>query len=609
MDLVENIYDLRQKFMVIGLTGRTGSGCTSVANLLRKDFQTLFPPSPSINHNGVTNDERKYRIEYNYLKTIWEKKAFHFQVIKASDIIFYYVLKAGFDVFIKTLGSNSNNKCQRTDKNENDLNKLKKDLECERKEFNNYGDKVKSIEEYLTQKSYENVSKSEGTDWETATDYMRFIQEELPSYREKFLNKVSDIIPINMTKQFQYWGNNIRRYGNIASQNEEAADPSKLTETINKIIKLIRKISRVKDEATFILIDSLRNPYEVYYFRERYSAFYLMSINTSENNRRQNLANANYRKDEIEELDKMEYPSKRKDIENSYYSQDIEKCVELSDIHIAHNNEKIERNSDLKQQLIHFISLILHPGLVQPTHEERLMQIAYTAKLNSGCISRQVGAVVTDKNYSVKAVGWNTVAKGQTPCALRTLDDLYQRNDLSAFSEYEKTDEEFRNGVDTFYPQYQKKNDNLKGIPLAFCFKDYYTFVKREKNQVHTRSLHAEENAFLQLAKYGSEGIDGGFLFTTASPCELCAKKAYQLGITKVFYIDIYPGISASHIFHAGDRNIEMVQFQGAIGRAYEALYTPFFPLKDEIEYLSGIKIKRQQDNKSSGEKVLQDEK
>lgn len=72
------------------------------------------------------------------------------------------------------------------------------------------------------------------------------------------------------------------------------------------------------------------------------------------------------------------------------------------------------------------------------------MQIAYTAKSNSGCISRQVGAVVTEEDHSVKAVGWNDVAKGQVPCALRSLDGLIQDFDTIAYSKYERQNSEFR---------------------------------------------------------------------------------------------------------------------------------------------------------------------
>lgn len=112
--------------------------------------------------------------------------------------------------------------------------------------------------------------------------------------------------------------------------------------------------------------------------------------------------------------------------------------------------------------------------------------------------------------------------------------------------------------------------------------------MKEKDNQVHTRSLHAEENAFLQLAKYGSDGIEGGNLYTTASPCELCAKKAFQLGIKNVFYIDPYPGISLDHILKSGTRdsrpNVQL--FQGAVGQAYHRLYDPVLPYKDELKAL-----------------------
>lgn len=63
-------------------------------------------------------------------------------------------------------------------------------------------------------------------------------------------------------------------------------------------------------------------------------------------------------------------------------------------------------------------------GLITPTAMERVMQVAYTVKLNSGCISRQVGAVVTDGDNSIKSVGWNDVANGQIPCSMRSLDGL-----------------------------------------------------------------------------------------------------------------------------------------------------------------------------------------
>lgn len=597
MDLVKQVYELRQKFMIIGLTGRTGSGCSTVADLLNGDFQTLAPPIPVESHEGTTNDERKYRIEYNFLKSIWEDRKFEFQIIKASDIIFYYALMEGYEKFVKIISLLLENETGLKKEN------TKRDFEAEAQSvfsdlktaFEKNTEEVNKINAWLENKKYDNLNEEKSK--EEARKHLEYLQHRLPEFRNIIMQKVVELLQVKTTKIFQEWGNNIRQYGSIVTQKNKTA-PSQLAHTINRIIKLIRNLSESDgNKLAFIVIDSLRNPFEVHYFRERYSAFYLMSITTDEANRKNNLHQEGYDIDEINQLDGIEYPSKRKDISHSYYSQDVEKCVELSDIHIAHNNQRKDLNDDLKRQLVHFISLILHPGLTQPTHEERLMQIANVAKLNSGCISRQVGAVITDKNFSVKAIGWNTVAKGQTPCALRTLTDLHNRNDLSAFSKFEKEDIEFRQKVELYYEQYNKKKSCLNGIPLTYCFKDIYTVIKGEKNQVHTRSLHAEENAFLQLAKYGSEGIDGGYLFTTASPCELCAKKAYQLGISKIFYIDIYPGISFSHIIQAGERKIDLIQFKGAIGRAYESLYNPIFPLKDEIEYLTSVSIKKEKNS------------
>ena len=109
---------------------------------------------------------------------------------------------------------------------------------------------------------------------------------------------------------------------------------------------------------------------------------------------------------------------------------------------------------------------------------------------------------------------------------------------------------------------------------------------------MHTRSLHAEENAFLQLTKYGGVGIQNGILFSTASPCELCSKKAYQLGIKLIYYIDPYPGISQPHILSSGENPIEVRLFTGAIGAVYSRLYQPFMSYKDELSLILGQNIK-----------------
>lgn len=339
----------------------------------------------------------------------------------------------------------------------------------------------------------------------------------------------------------------------------------------------------------------MRNPYEILFFRERYSAFYVMSINTDEKFRQNRLISLGFNKKSILELDDKEYPDK-KGLNDAFGMQNIQRCIELSDIHVENPQDPSSQRHRLIEQLVHYLSLMTHPGLVPPTPIERVMQIAYTAKLNSGCLSRQVGAAVTDDQFSLKSIGWNNTGEGQTPCILRNFEDLLKGNDSNAYSYYERCDEEFRKALDIVDKSYLSLDKNyygrLKGKNLSYCFKDIQNLKDLEKNQVHTRSLHAEENAFLQVAKYGGIGVKGGKLFTTASPCELCAKKAYQLGISEIYYIDPYPGISMTHILNSGINKPRLLLFRGAIGRAYTQLYTPILSYKDELGEVLGCNMK-----------------
>lgn len=587
MEVVDQIYKLRRNFIIIGLTGRTGSGCTTVADVLKtEDVNSLKSNYRDINSGSIDNNVRKNRIVYNFVRQNWNP----FTIIKASDVIFYYALQQNFDVFVQCLENADTAPIDQSKITQTDVDQtFITQLQILKAPYERLKKKVDECEKYLINKEYENNATP-------IINYKKLILDEIADFRqelEKILAKTTKKV---ISKELQVWGNNIRKYNSIITKNKiDEKSPSCLAHKINQFIKMFRVADKSDNKPTLIVIDALRNPYEILYFRERYAAFYTMSVNTEENVRQQKLFEKGYRVDEIHQIDKVE--EGKNDFQKSYQLIDIDKCIELSDIHLTHDGTEISKNRNLINQIFTYISLILHPGLVPPSPLERIMQVAFTAKLNSGCLSRQVGAAVTNKYYSVQAIGWNTVAEGQTPCSLRNLYDLYNQEDMSAYSTYEKDDKRFSDYIRRTFNAYDKVSatSKLKGLTLAYCFKDIHTTINAEKqkgNQVHTRSLHAEENAFLQLAKYGSQGIKGGKLFTTASCCELCAKKAYQLGIKEIYYIDSYPGISKRHILECGDIQPKMILFTGAIGRAYINLYNPFLPLKDEIEALTSVKIK-----------------
>jgi len=64
---LDQLYSLRNTFSIIALTGRTGSGCSTIAEILEKGFDDAVYPSPDL-FSSHHNSYRKYKIVYNYAK-------------------------------------------------------------------------------------------------------------------------------------------------------------------------------------------------------------------------------------------------------------------------------------------------------------------------------------------------------------------------------------------------------------------------------------------------------------------------------------------------------------------------------------------------------------
>lgn len=580
---VDMLFDERKNFIIIGLTGRTGSGCSEVAKILSTSkFEKLDLNEPDSN-KFKDNNERKEYIVYKYMKENWKA----FQVIEMKNVITSFILENEFDKFKEYMSN---------------IHKVPLEiLNNMQEKYNEQHNKIKEINKKL----YREESELEE---QNVSD---FYLEELSNYTQELKCELNKNNNNTYTLLYQDIANNIRSSGNAFSKDFNPNNILKLSDRTNHIIKMLRAINNNKnskeDKRTLIVIDAFRNPYEATFFKDRYSAFYLFSVNCNSEDREKRLSKEkNLNPKQIKEIDIIEYPNSL-DGEEIFSHQNIEKCNELSDVYLYNPNPT---TNQLKREILKYISLILHPGIISPTHIERCMQIAYNAKVNSGCISRQVGAIVTGESFNIKSIGWNDVPQGQVPCNLKNLMNLYPVKDEEAFSKYELENQEFnvyvkdiRDNPKVDTKKIEVKN-KLKGRIISYCFKDIYNGIKHDKNQVHTRSLHAEENAFLQISKYGGVKLKDGCLFTTASPCELCAKKAYQIGVKKIYYIDLYPGISESHILNNGDKKPELILFNGAIGRAYTQFFTPILPFKDELYMLLNLNFKKINPVENSKEKI-----
>jgi deoxycytidylate deaminase/dephospho-CoA kinase len=548
---IEQAYLERTDLFVVALTGRTGSGCSTAAAIFCKRYDEI-----SITPGDFPElEQRKLAIANRFCSKQWVP----FKSVSVSTVILGFLLNE----------SNA------------DITKFLDDLKVR-----NSAGIIQILDSLRDDKNYSEFKACIFDDKKDAaprawTYYNEILKIRSGDVRSSLANAYAPV--------FQTLGDNIRFSGRALSRDIE---PNKLFSLIRSVKRLVKAAFAHDREtrsaaSTRIVIDAIRNPLELVYLRDQFSAFYAIAITTDDEHRKERLEDINLTKKEIKALDEKEYSENKKPLDNyeNFVSQNLQDCIQKSDIFFANPgvpSEFAQNIRNLNAQVLRYVALMLRPGLITPTRDERCMQLAFVAKLNSGCISRQVGAAVADENFSIKAVGWNDVPKGQVSCLLRDVDELLTGGDKNAFSTFEKTDKKL---LAQIKKTYQNRGQlEHEGLPCPFCFKTEYNKSIDKDNQVHTRSLHAEENAFLQLAKHGNSGIDKGHLFTTASPCELCSKKAFQLGIKEIVYVDPYPGISSSHILSSGDTKLrpKLRLFSGAVGHAYHRLYEAILPIKDE---------------------------
>lgn len=556
-DGIRNVFDNHKSSIVIGLTGRTGSGCTTAAKILETEsFEKLNLPSLRV--PPECHEDRKDRIIYSWTKEHWNS----FKYLSVTTLILSIAISEG---------------CEKLDNLIRSIDKYfdTKDLLKYLNLHNNFVKKSVSV-------IYEKYASDDDV---KSTSY--FLENTSKTILDGFKSFFKDRMHV-YTDLLQKIGNNLRKSGDPYLDEPFPEKILFIPKIITRSIEIMQKASLIEGrENLYIVIDALRHPYEIRYLNRTINNFFTIAVNTTDEDRIKRLQNLQYNQSQIEKLDSIEYPdviSKAEDY-SGIVKQNIQACLEISDIYISNTGDKDESIKQMTRQLIKYIALMQHPGLITPTAEERCMQAAVVARSNSGCISRQVGAVVTDKNYSIKSVGWNDVPQGQVPFLLRNVYHAYSISyDKNSYSKYELNNEKFR-GI---LIRENSAEELIEGRNISFCFKSIYTKTddKLNGNQVHTRSLHAEENAFLQIAKSGGESVSGGNLFTTASPCELCAKKAYQLGIKKIFFIDPYPGIASDHILSSGKARPNLKLFEGAVRSAYHKLYEPLMPYKDELSIL-----------------------
>lgn len=579
---IDNIYqDLREGFVVVGLTGAIGSGCSTIAELLSEELTESDIERFESHLNEETFDSLEpYRARK--IKTfIKERKWKPFYQVKVSNLLFA-ILFAHREAY--------------------ESEKLHVSTWFSETEDSKYLDVERLCQTILDLITHDDVRRHDNT--KRLTEHL----ERLDYVIQNQVKKSNQ----NYTRDFQEIGSSLREHGEVINKIPFQYTSMKSVAHVFLISQLINKmIKKLKAEGTdFFVIDALRNVHEINFFKARYSNFYLFAIQAEKEVRKMRVMDGfSFNEADYNEIVARETEKK------GLHNQDINRCLSGGDIFITNN----ERGCDaLKYNLLKYVSLIRKPGLFTPSKDERNMQIALTARYNSGCISRQVGACVVGKEGYVLGIGWNDVPEGSIPCLYRSAKTLLSDHKKAPeFSDYE---------ISPIFTEHVASKIRLREEP--FCFKDLENsrnaeekfkaieqdpklsslnceldqeryddlikyleqqFTKNFKNPTRERALHAEENAFLQSSKVGGGSLKGGTLYTTDSPCQLCAKKAMQLGIERIIYIDAYPDISNAQTLCSGPtENRPIVHaFEGVAESAFMKLFKPLVIIKDEIDLKS----------------------
>ena len=200
-------------------------------------------------------------------------------------------------------------------------------------------------------------------------------------------------------------------------------------------------------------------------------------------------------------------------------------------------------DKELSSRLERFLDLILRARLTTPTYAETAMYQAASAAGSSACLSRQVGAAVTDERGDLLAIGWNDVPQfggGLYSTEVHLEGEVsigdnrcYNWKGGKCWNDQEK-DLLAQRVIDTLIGSgivstQDRANaiDALKKSPIRSLIE-------------YSRSIHAEMHALLAASQMGGQRVRGGKVFCTTYPCHSCARHIVAAGIRDVYYIEPY---------------------------------------------------------------------
>lgn len=296
---------------------------------------------------------------------------------------------------------------------------------------------------------------------------------------------------------------------------------SRLKETTEQDINQEKFSSRRK----CFIINSLKNPDEYNHLRLVYGAtLYLLGVFSPYDDRVLFL-NEKFKREDYTKISELINRDTGEDIQ---FGQKVEKVFTESDYFIrTYKNDK-----SLTKRVDKFLNLLFDYNINTPTYEERAMYQAASASASSACLSRQVGACITDSKGNVLSIGWNEVpsAKGGV-YENEENDHRCYKNKKCANSERKLL---MKNDIINSFLEKELINDKVKSEISDIL-------DSKLKNLIEfARSIHAEMHAIIIGSQKTGDRMLNGKLFCTTYPCHNCARHIVLAGISEVYYIEPY---------------------------------------------------------------------
>uniref|UniRef100_UPI0025D03C78 deoxycytidylate deaminase n=1 Tax=uncultured Bosea sp. TaxID=211457 RepID=UPI0025D03C78 len=360
------------------------------------------------------------------------------------------------------------------------------------------------------------------------------------------------------------------------------------------------------------IIDALRHPAEVKLLRKLYQdAFFLVGVVCDPDVREARLINELYEfsergqtatKDAVVSFMERDADAPEK------HGQHVLDTFHEADFFVdnSENSSGGAQNTHMNESLRRFVDLIISDRVIRPSVSETAMYHAHAAKLQSACLSRQVGAALIDDGGNIIAAGTNEVPKAGGG-VYGEVDDLSGDDERCVFraSKYCSNNREQNDIITDLFDKFPSMLDGKTR-------EDAFAAVRSTKIGgliEFSRAVHAEMDAIISAGRIGVSTV-GSRLYVSTFPCHYCARHIVTAGVFEVHYIEPYPK-SRALALHSDSITVDRKEYEDINQKSNEkkigkrkVLFTPFVGVSPRMYAVMFLKD-RDYKNKLTGEYFL----